>query len=152
MTVEFGTMGHGASVLSMSFDRALETLALGDRGSIYLIACRKDIRFDLFAQFIFFGILEFEFPYISLARNAGFIKMSFHGFRCAVSVDHFFFAALILIDDSVLLIDKTYLNCLVTVVFYCFHLCYIARPCLKYRYRNQRTVFIEDLGHSDLCC
>ena len=47
MTVEFGTMRHRSSVLTVSLNRALESFSFGNSRCINLIACCEDICFNL---------------------------------------------------------------------------------------------------------
>ena len=149
MTMEFGTVRHRSSVLSESLNRTLESLTFGNRRRIDLISRCKDIRFDLAARRIFFRIVKLELSYISFGRYAGLFKVSLHGFGNAVSVDYFFLTGRIFVDDSVFLINKANLNRTVTVILYSLDLCYNAGSCLKYGNRNQGSVFVEDLSHSD---
>ena len=69
----------------------------------------------------------------------------------AMSVHDFLLSALVLVYNLVFLLYKADLNCLVTIIFLCLDLCHDTRTSLKYGYRNQRTVFVEDLSHSDFC-
>ena len=60
MAVILGTVSHGSSGLAVTLDRALESLPLGNSGSIYLIAVCKDISLDLLCQAVLFCIFKTE--------------------------------------------------------------------------------------------
>ena len=109
MTVELGTVLHGASVLAESLDRTLESFTFGNTGSIDSLAYFKDISLDLFAEFVFFCIFKTELSDISLCRNVRFFKVSHLGLVHAVAVNDLFPAALILVDDSFLFVNEAYL-------------------------------------------
>src|SRR5699024_2960808 len=151
VTVELGTMSHGSSVLSVSLDRALEAFTLGDSCGVYFIANLKDISFDLLCWSILLCVLKSELLYVSLSRNTGFCEMSLLSLCQAVAVNDLFLAAFIFVDDLVLLVNKSNLNCIVTVILNCLNLCYYTRTSLKNCYRCQHAVFVEDLCHSDFC-
>ena len=68
------------------------------------------------------------------------------------SVCNLFFTALVFCDNLFFLVNKSDLNCFVTVILNCFNLCYYTWSSLQYSYRNQDScLFIEDLSHSDFC-
>ena len=152
MAMELGTVLHGASVLSKSLDGALEAFSFGDTGYIHPVPFREDIRFDFRAKAVLIGVLKLKFPDISLRACSGFFEVSLLGFVCAMSVDDFLFAARVLVDDSVLLIHEADLYCAVAVVLRSLYLSHHTGACLKHCHRNQSSVFVEDLGHSDFSC
>ena len=80
MTMEFGTVSHRSSVLTMSLDCALETFTFGNSGCINLVACSEDISFDFVLYRILFCIVETEFSNESLVRNTCFVEVSFYWF------------------------------------------------------------------------
>lgn len=70
------------------------------------------------------------------ASDTCFVKVTLERLIYAVSVDDFFLSALVSVDNSVLLVYKTNLNCFVAVVFHCLDLCYHTRSSLKHGYGN----------------
>ena len=46
MTMEFGTMSHRSSVLTMSLDRTLEAFTFGNSGCVDLVASCEDVSLD----------------------------------------------------------------------------------------------------------
>ena len=77
--------------------------------------------------------------------------MTHLGFIRAVSVDDLLPAACVLVDDPLLLVNKANLYCAVAVILFRLDLSHHTGTCIQDSYRDQRTVFVEDLGHSDLC-
>ena len=109
--MEFGTVSHGASVLAMSLDGALESFTFGNSGCIHFISGSKDISFDFLSQCIFGRIVKFEFPYISLAGNSGFIEVAFFSLVNTMSVNNFFLTALVFVDNLFFLVYESNLYC-----------------------------------------
>ena len=152
VTMELRTVCHRSSALIVTLDCSLETFTFGDCCCIYLISCCEDISFDFLSQCIFFSIFKSEFFYISLSGNTCFVKVSFFCFCHTISVCNLFFTALVFCDNLFFLVNKSDLNCFVTVILNCFNLCYYTWSSLQYSYRNQDScLFIEDLSHSDFC-
>ena len=149
MTVEFGTMSHRSSVLAMSLDSALESFTFGNSGCIHFISGSKNICFDFLSRCIFGCIVKFEFPYISLAGNSGFIEVALLSLLNTMSVNNFFLTALVFVDCSFFLVYISNLYGAVAIVVNGLDLGYYTGAGLKYGYRNQGTIFIENLSHSD---
>ena len=136
MTMEFRTVSHRTSVLSMSLDCTLESFTFGNSGCINFVSSCKYISFDLASKCIFLCVVKSELSDISLAGNACLIEVSFQCLVYAMSVNDFFLSVLIFVNDSFLLVNKANLYCAVTVVFCGLNLCYHTRSSLKYCYRN----------------
>ena len=117
VTMEFGTMGHGASVLSVSLDRALESFSFGNGRCVDLVPGCKHIRFDFASKRIFFSVFKFELSDISLAGYARLVKVSLHCLSNTVSVDNLSLSAFVHVGNSFLLVHKADLHRTVTVVF-----------------------------------
>ena len=124
MSVEFGTVSHRTSVLSVSLDCTLETFTFGNCSSIYFITICKDISFDFLCKCVFCCIFKFKFSYISLTCNTCFFEVSLKSFINTMSVDNFFVTFSIFVNNFVFFVYECNLNCFVSVVFYCFNLCY----------------------------
>ena len=69
-----GTVLHGASVLSPSFDRALESMTLGNGCGVHMIPLREDVCLDLLLYLILFRVLKRELSEISLVLDASLVK------------------------------------------------------------------------------
>ena len=149
MTMEFRTMSHRSSVLTKSLDRTLEALTFADCSSVDSVASCEDVSFDFLCQCVLRRIFKPEFSYISLAGNTSFFEVSLLSFIYAMSVNDFLLASLVSVDNFFFLINETNLNCFVTIIFYGLDLCYDTGTSLKYGYRDQHAVFVEDLSHSD---
>ena len=149
MAMEFGTVSHGTSVLSESLDGALESFSFADCRSVDFVACREDISLDFLSQRILGCVFESEFSHISLAGDSGLVEVSLHRFIHTMSVNDFFLACLVSVDDPFLLIHKTDLHRFVPVVFHGLDLSHHAGTGLKDGYRNEYAVVVEDLSHSD---
>ena len=74
-----GTMLHRSSVLTPFLDGALESMALGNGGCIYMISGCEDVSLDLLLDLILISVLERELSEVSLVLNAGFVKCAFLG-------------------------------------------------------------------------
>ena len=135
MAVELGTVGHGASVLAEPFHRTLETFTFGNSGYIHLISGSKDIRFNLILYGIILCILKAKLSYKFLVGHACLVKMALHRFCYQLFP----------------LVNKADLYGLVAVVLLSLHLGHYTGTSLQNRHRNQDSLLIEDLGHSDLC-
>ena len=136
MTMEFRTVSHRTSVLSMSLDCTLESFTFGNSGCINFVSSCKYISFDLASKCIFLCVVKSELSDISLSGYTSFCKMSHLSLVNAMSVNDFFLSVLVLVDDSFLLVNKANLYCAVTVVLCGLHLCYYTRSSLKYCYGN----------------
>ena len=96
MAMELGTVCHRSSVLTVSLDRALESLTFGDRRRVHSVASLEDVRLDFAAERILVRILKLKLSDESLAGNACLIEMALLRLVCAVAVNHFFLTRLIL--------------------------------------------------------
>jgi hypothetical protein len=133
MAMIFGSVSHGSSVLAVLLDRALISFALGNSGRVDMIAGGEDVCLNLLLHFVGLGILEAELFQKSLAGYSGFVK-------CAL---------LRLADKLFLLVDKSDLDSLVSVVLLGLDLGYHARTGFKNGNRGKASVFAEDLGHTN---
>ena len=136
-------------MLSMSLDSALETFSFRDCRCVDLIANCKYICLNLASKCIFLCAFQLKLSDKPFAGNSCLVKVALHSFANTMSVDNLFFSTLVLVDNSVLLINKTNLYCTVTVIFHCLNLCYHTRPSLKHGYRNQCSILAKNLCHSD---
>ncbi len=87
-----------------------------------------------------------------LHGNTGLVEVALHRLAYAVAVSDFLLAVLVNCGDALFSIAVADLNCLIAVILDCLDLCDYAGASLKDCYRNQSTVFLEDLGHTDLGC
>jgi hypothetical protein len=76
MTMEFGTVSHRSSVLSVTLDRALETFSLADRGRVNLVACLEDISLDLLLYLVVARVLKTELLEISSYKNFCLVELT----------------------------------------------------------------------------
>ena len=76
MTMEFGTMSHGTSVLTESLDCALESLTFGNSRCINLISGCKHIGFNFASECILLCIFKAELSDVSLAGYASLFEVS----------------------------------------------------------------------------
>ena len=150
--MELGAVSHRASVLAVTLDGALEAFTLGNSSSIDLVAFCEDVSLDLIAKLVFGSILEEELTDMLLHGNTGLVEVALHRLAYAVAVSDFLLAVLVNCGDALFSIAVADLNCLIAVILDCLDLCDYAGASLKDCYRNQSTVFLEDLGHTDLGC
>jgi hypothetical protein len=150
MTVELGTVSHGSSVLTESLDSALEALALGDAGSIYMIAFSEDVGLDFLSQLIFGRVVKTELTNITLCGNAGLLEVACLRLVRAVTVSNGLNAVRVFRGDLFLVIYEADLNCLIAVVLYRLDLGNYAGTSLKNSNGDELAVVAEDLGHTQL--
>ena len=126
-------MGVSQVRLTPSLDYAAVTVALGDTGDINLFAYLK-------------GICCNNVAYVhgSCAVKTELFKILFEGNFCFEEVSLRRLGKLSLCDVFI-----AELNCFVAVVFCGLLLCYSAGACSYNGYRNDITLLIEDLGHTD---
>ena len=139
-------------MLAVTLDGALEAFALGDGCGIDLVAFCEDVSLDLVAELVFGSVLEEELFHVLLHGDAGLVEVALHGLAHAVAVCDFLLAVLVDGGDALFGFAVTDLNCLVAVVLDCLDLCDHAGACLKDCDGDQSSVFLEDLGHTDLGC
>ena len=150
VTVELGAVAHRSSVLSESLDRALEAFTLCNCSSVDLVALCEDISLDLVAELIICSVFKFEFLYVLFDLYAGLVEVTLHRLAYAVAVSNFLLAALVNCGDACLRLAEADLNCFVAVVLNGLDLCYDTGACLENCYRDECSVFPEDLSHADL--
>ena len=97
MAMEFRTVCHRSSVLSVSLDRALESLTFRDCRRIHSVASLKNIRLDLAAERVLVRVIKLKLSDKSLAGNACLIEVTLLRLVYAVAVNYFFVAALLMI-------------------------------------------------------
>ena len=151
MTMEFRTVSHRSSVLVVSLNSTLESFSFRNGSSVDLVASFKNVSFDLLCKCIISCVLEFELFYESLSSYSSFCEMSLLSLGYTMTMNDFLFTIFVFVYSFVFLVNESNLYSFVTVILYSLDLCYYTRTSLKYSYRCQCSVFIEDLSHSDFC-
>ena len=122
------------AVLVPALDDARVAVALGDAGSVHLVACRKDVRLDLVPHFVALDTVEAHFAQDFAGGDPGFFELTEIG----------------LVERLLLGGNESQLERRVAVRLGRFDLNYGAGTCLDDRDGNHFPVFRKQLGHANL--